>query len=50
MIGVLMGGLLDNGSAQENKKPNTSIIWGDDIGWFNPGCYHRGIMGYQTPN
>jgi len=23
---------------------------GDDIGWFNPSVYHRGIMGYQTPN
>ncbi|HEX2277875.1 MAG TPA: arylsulfatase [Candidatus Tectomicrobia bacterium] len=23
---------------------------GDDIGWFNPSIYHRGIMGYQTPN
>jgi arylsulfatase len=32
------------------KKPNILIIWGDDIGWFNPSCYHRGIMGYQTPN
>ena len=23
---------------------------GDDIGWFNPSFYHRGIMGYRTPN
>ena len=23
---------------------------GDDIGWFNPSVYHRGIMGYETPN
>ncbi|HVE38747.1 MAG TPA: arylsulfatase [Planctomycetota bacterium] len=23
---------------------------GDDIGWFNPSCYHRGVMGYKTPN
>jgi arylsulfatase A-like enzyme len=23
---------------------------GDDIGWFNPSCYNRGMMGYRTPN
>src|SRR5262245_39822411 len=22
----------------------------DDIGWFNPSCYHQCIMGYSTPN
>ncbi len=32
------------------KKPNILVIMGDDIGWFNPSCYHSGIMGYQTPN
>jgi arylsulfatase len=32
------------------KKPNILVIWGDDIGWFNPSCYNSGIMGYQTPN
>ena len=32
------------------KKPNILILWGDDIGWNNPSCYHRGMMGYQTPN
>lgn len=26
------------------------MIMGDDIGWFNPSIYHRGIMGYRTPN
>jgi arylsulfatase len=35
---------------QSGKKPNILIIWGDDIGWFNPSCYHGGVMGYQTPN
>src|SRR5262245_25049573 len=29
---------------QPGKKPNILIIWGDDIGWFNPSCYHGGIM------
>jgi hypothetical protein len=32
------------------KKPNILVIMGDDIGWFNPSIYHRGMMGYQTPN
>jgi arylsulfatase A-like enzyme len=22
----------------------------DDIGWFNPSCYNRGMIGYETPN
>ncbi len=36
------------GLAQE--KPNIVVIWGDDIGWNNPSVYHRGMMGYKTPN
>jgi arylsulfatase len=32
------------------KKPNILVIMGDDIGWFNPSIYNRGLMGYQTPN
>jgi hypothetical protein len=35
--------------AQANK-PNILVIMGDDIGWFNPSCYNRGMMGYETPN
>jgi arylsulfatase len=31
-------------------KPNILVIWGDDIGWWNPSCYHHGVMGYRTPN
>ena len=34
----------------QTKKPNILVIWGDDIGWNNPSCYHRGMMGYQTTN
>ena len=36
-------------SAQE-KKPNILVIMGDDIGWFNIGAYHRGMMSGKTPN
>lgn len=32
------------------KKPNILVIMGDDIGWFNIGAYHRGIMSGKTPN
>jgi hypothetical protein len=34
----------------QQQKPNILVIMGDDIGWFNPSAYHRGLMGYQTPN
>ncbi len=32
------------------KKPNIVVIMGDDIGWFNIGAYHRGMMAGKTPN
>jgi arylsulfatase A-like enzyme len=32
------------------KKPNIVFIMGDDIGWFQVGAYHRGIMSGKTPN
>ncbi|CAN7472980.1 arylsulfatase [Rhizobium sp. LjRoot254] len=37
-------------AATGGKKPNILMIMGDDIGWFNPSIYHRGMMGYKTPN
>lgn len=40
-----------NDTTQEKaKKPNILVIMGDDIGWFNIGAYHRGIMSGKTPN
>jgi hypothetical protein len=36
--------------APVGRKPNILMIMGDDIGWFNASIYHRGIMGYRTPN
>src|SRR6478672_9900485 len=35
--------------AQE-KKPNIVVIMGDDIGIWNIGAYHRGMMAGRTPN
>ena len=31
-------------------KPNILVIMGDDIGYWNLSAYHRGVMGYSTPN
>ncbi len=32
------------------KKPNIIVIMGDDIGIWNIGAYHRGLMAGRTPN
>src|SRR5437867_4048339 len=32
------------------QKPNIIMIMGDDIGWFNIGAYHQGMMARRTPN
>ncbi len=32
------------------KKPNILVIMGDDIGWWNPSIYNRGMLGFETPN
>jgi arylsulfatase len=37
-------------SAQESKKPNILVIFGDDIGQTNISAYSMGLMGYRTPN
>jgi arylsulfatase A-like enzyme len=37
-------------SAQNVRKPNILIIWGDDIGYWNVSAYNQGMMGYKTPN
>lgn len=34
----------------DGKKPNIVIIMGDDIGMWNIGAYHRGLMAGRTPN
>src|SRR5262249_8404804 len=37
-------------SAQQPQRPNIIMIMGDDIGWFNIGAYHQGIMASRAPN
>jgi arylsulfatase A-like enzyme len=34
----------------QQQKPNILVVMGDDVGWFNIGAYHRGIMAGKTPN
>ena len=50
---ALVAGVAGPAGAQEkskNKKPNILFIMGDDVGWFNIGAYHRGMMSGKTPN
>src|SRR5262249_13202021 len=52
--GVLVAQAAGGGAGAQaqpgGKKPNILFIMGDDIGWFNIGAYHRGMMSGKTPN
>src|SRR5438034_10894045 len=37
-------------AAQQRRSPNILVIMGDDVGWFNIGAYHQGMMSGKTPN
>ena len=53
MVGsVLAAGILMSTLPAQaaDKKPNILFIMGDDIGWMQPSCYHRGLMVGETPN
>ena len=47
---LAMLSLVAGPAAAQEKKPNIVFIMGDDIGWFNIGAYHQGIMAGRTPN
>jgi len=47
LAGVALAG---QASGTTTKKPNILVIMGDDVGWFNIGAYHRGMMSGKTPN
>jgi arylsulfatase A-like enzyme len=47
---AMAGTLLPSTAPAQTKKPNIIVIMGDDVGWFNIGAYHRGIMSGKTPN
>ena len=42
--------LLPIAQAVAQQRPNILVIMGDDVGWFNIGAYHQGIMSGKTPN
>jgi arylsulfatase len=35
-------------AAQQQRQPNIVVIMGDDIGMWNIGAYHRGMMAGRT--
>ena len=37
-------------AAAQQKQPNIVVIMGDDIGIYNIGAYHQGVMAGRTPN
>ncbi len=37
-------------TSQQQQRPNIIVIMGDDIGMWNIGAYHRGLMAGRTPN
>jgi arylsulfatase len=47
-VGVIV--MASPASAQQQRRPNIIFIMGDDIGWFNIGAYHQGMMASRTPN
>src|SRR5690349_4355697 len=54
MEAILAASLVAIGAAApavaQQKQPNILFIMGDDVGWFNIGAYHQGIMSGKTPN
>src|SRR3989449_3882390 len=46
-VAILLG---LSGVAVAADKPNIVVIMGDDIGMWNIGAYHRGLMAGKTPN
>ena len=52
-LAVIIWSLLAAGAESvqaANGKPNILVIMGDDVGWFNIGAYHQGIMSGKTPS
>ncbi len=50
IVGAIVGLSAAHSAWAQDKKPNIVVIMGDDVGWFNIGAYHRGIMSGKTPN
>jgi phosphoglycerol transferase MdoB-like AlkP superfamily enzyme len=53
LLAFALGSAMASGTAlaqQPAKKPNIIVIMVDDVGAFNIGAYHRGVMSGKTPN
>jgi arylsulfatase len=50
LAAAVVAGVCLEAHAQQPKKPNILVIWGDDIGTWNISFNNRGMMGYKTPN
>ena len=49
-LAAIMGLSIAHSAWAQDKKPNIVVIMGDDIGMWNIGAYHRGMMAGRTPN
>jgi arylsulfatase A-like enzyme len=58
-VGCVLAGLAVGAAAttshaadkpKQGSKPNMVVIMADDIGWYNIGAYHQGMMAGRTPN
>ena len=47
---VVLTAAIAPSSALAQSKPNIVVIMGDDIGRWNIGAYHRGLMAGRTPH
>ena len=50
LLAVGLLGIPPAGAQAPASKPNIVVVMGDDIGWFNVGAYHQGMMSGKTPN
>src|SRR5262250_756109 len=48
LVAIVLGA--SAAQAQAPTRPNIIFIMGDDVGWFNIGAYHQGMMAGRTPN
>jgi hypothetical protein len=49
-VGAVFLASIGSSPAIAADKPNILVIMTDDVGMWNIGAYHRGMMGGRTPN
>src|SRR6266478_7748662 len=50
LVALFAAAVLMPAPAAAQPKPNIVVIMGDDIGIWNIGAYHRGMMAGRTPH